>query len=88
MKAIKNKVVIVVGKESTSTSATTGDKLRKAIIAGVKKLTGRTKPFSFQVFTHDVAILSSALTEENSYSGEVLTIKGIKNLPAKKATKQ
>lgn len=86
MKAIKNKVVIVVGKESTSTSATTGDKLRKAIIAGVKKLTGRTKPFSFSLTCNSSIVMPSDIG--NDYSGHVLSVKGIKNLPAKKATKQ
>ncbi len=83
MKAIKNKVVIVVGKESTSTSATTGDKLRKAIIAGVKKLTGRTKDFQFQVIHGAVEVPPSRMSED--FAGSVLTVKGIKNL--KKATK-
>jgi len=87
MKAIKNKVVIVVGKESTSTSATTGDKLRKAIIAGVKKLTGRTKDFQFEV-VHGAVQLNPSQMMTCDYAGCVLTIKGIKNLPAKKATKQ
>jgi len=84
MKAIKNKVVIVVGKESTSTSATTGDKLRKAIIAGVKKLTGRTKDFQFEV-THDGSPVTPS-NIGNDFAGSVLTVKGIKNL--KKVTKQ
>jgi len=83
MKAIKNKVVIVVGKESTSTSATTGDKLRKAIIAGVKKLTGRTKDFQFEV-THDGSPVTPS-NIGNDFAGCVLAVKGVKNL---KTTKQ